>query len=67
MSFEKVYHGYEMECNSCYELLCVESYNETRENFMDAISHAKDEGWKIKKVNGRWKHYCPSCTKTRRK
>lgn len=63
MSFEKVCHGYEMECNSCYGTLNIESYSETRENFMDAILHAKDEGWKIKKIKGKWKHYCLSCVK----
>ena len=61
MSFESVCNGYEMECNSCHEVLYIESYNETQEDFMDAISHAKDEGWKTRRVNGIWKHYCSCC------
>ena len=30
-------------------------------DFYGAIDEAKKSGWKIRKIDGEWHHYCPSC------
>lgn len=47
---------YVAECDFCSE------YHETDEDdFIEAVNAIKDEGWKVFKENGEWKHMCPSC------
>ena len=31
--------------------------------WQECIDHFKDEGWKVRNVNGEWKHFCPAHAK----
>lgn len=44
------------ECDGCG----TEKYGGTL-NFQMFVEDIKDEGWKIRKDNGEWCHYCESC------
>jgi len=52
---DKTYGKYDLECDSCGES------EVNMDSFDDALNYAKENGWKIKKINGEWKHYCPDC------
>lgn len=28
-------------------------------DWQECIDQAKEDGWKVKKVNGEWQHFCP--------
>ena len=38
---------------------CAEVIDTELEDFGDALEEAKSKGWKIRKVNGVWMHFCP--------
>jgi len=43
-------------CDTCGD---ADNYEGT--DFYDALKEAREDGWKIKKLFGEWKHYCPEC------
>lgn len=44
------------ECDSCGEALQTDE-----RDFAEALSMAKHEGWKMRKVGADWVHACPNC------
>jgi hypothetical protein len=45
------------ECDECGS----EVYGGTTE-FLDFIQELKNDGWRIRKVEGEWEHYCEACS-----
>ena len=46
---------------------CDEEYESNTTDFMEMISEAKSEGWKIfKDERGSWTHKCPKCSRKRK-
>lgn len=41
---------------------CGESEEYFAEDFYDFIAIAKNQGWRIKKVNDEWQHFCENCS-----
>lgn len=54
---EKEFFGFVINCDECSNYLNCDVY----EDFGGAIQMAKDEGWKIRKIDGEWQHFCPVC------
>lgn len=48
----------EIECDGDY---CNNSFDVEGTWFKDATDKMKQKGWKIKKINGEWKHFCSDC------
>ena len=44
-------------CEECGE----EAYGGTAE-FREFVDDLKEDGWRIRKVDGEWSHTCPSCS-----
>jgi hypothetical protein len=44
---------------SCDE--CGESEEYLADDFYDFITIAKNEGWRIKKIDDEWQHFCENC------
>lgn len=47
--------GYDLICDNCGEI--VEDFDE----FMEAVTYAKEEGWRTIKNGNDWYHLCPDC------
>lgn len=45
---------YKLQCNCCDEYIIFS-------DFMSAVKHKKDEGWRSFQINGEWKEVCPDC------
>jgi hypothetical protein len=62
MSIEKNegFDTYDIVCDNCGE-----ETNEDFDSFQEAVEWKKDKsnGWKSKKVNGKWEDHCPECVK----
>lgn len=43
---------------SC-DLCCIQE--EYDGDFYEIVEQMKDDGWKIRKVDGDWQHVCPAC------
>ena len=57
MSIERDYAGkITFLCDSCSEIEPTEL-----EDFNEAWSFAKREGWRSRKIAGEWLHGCPTC------
>lgn len=55
MSVEKEYGKFIVICDLCDESMPA------ADNWNDALSEAKAEGWQSKCVAGTWENYCPLC------
>ena len=49
--------GIYVGCNSCEEKV------ESKYDFKGTIEFIKQLGWKVKKQDDKWEHYCPECVK----
>ena len=49
------YGQFQIECDECGK------YVPGFDTFEDALDYAKENGWKIKKVNGEWWNDCQDC------
>jgi len=58
MSIERDGLSITVECDGagCTDYLLVDS-----EFFGDVLQKIKDNGWKSKKQDGEWYHFCPEC------
>ena len=45
------------ECNECG----IEEFGGTMEDFREFVQQLKDTGWKIRKLEGEFMHFCPDC------
>ena len=50
---------YEVICDKCWK---VARYD--KDEWEVFLQDLKDDGWKKRRINGAWKHYCPKCGKT---
>jgi hypothetical protein len=51
----------------CDGELCAEKFEHDGWGAVDiigAVEKARDEGWRIKRVDGEWIHFCPECVRT---
>lgn len=46
-----------IECEDCGH----REYGGTEEEFIKFWGGKKEQGWKARKVEDGWEHYCPSC------
>lgn len=58
MSIEKYGFEREITCD-----VCGDGFGETysADDFDVMIKDAKEAGWKFRKEEGVWSHYCPAC------
>lgn len=55
ITFDNTFETMEVECDKC-------SHQEELEgDYMSCIEEMKSNGWKIKKLNDEWVHYCTEC------
>lgn len=61
MTIERIKGRVMIECNgkSCHEAF------DGSTDFQETITSAKEEGWKMRCVDGVWFHYCPDCEPSR--
>lgn len=55
MSINKVGNKYELQCDYC------SNYVDDFDDFFDAVTHKKANGWKSININNEWVDKCPSC------
>jgi hypothetical protein len=55
---EKGTFGYEVMCEGKD---CSESLSIDVESFPELLEAMKEEGWKNRRINGTWMHFCPNC------
>jgi len=53
---ERVRDEFLASCDSCSNTLDIQT-----SNFNEAVSELKDNGWRIKKIDGVFNHTCPVC------
>lgn len=49
------YDSFDVECDNCGEKLDLSM------SWSEIITYIKNEGWRIKKVDKYWEHYCNVC------
>lgn len=55
MSINKNGGKYELQCDYC------SNYVDDFDDFSDAVTHKKANGWKSININGEWTDKCPNC------
>ena len=56
MTIINEFFGVEIECDNCSNY-----YDSDSHDFSDAIAEIKELGWYIRKKDGVWEHFCPTC------
>lgn len=53
---DRQYGKIQFECDSC-----PETFDADTDDFSDAWSQAKCDGWKSRKIVSEWMHFCRGC------
>ena len=56
MTIDKSCGTFDLTCDNCGLV-----FDESFDDFYDAVDAKKENGWKSKKRNGNWEDWCPKC------